>query len=432
MVRLCKFSHQSYGLNILRHIPFLKAVFMHSITAFGGPQGHLGMMMKTFVHRRKDVTEKELLDFNAFCQLLPGASSTQTLTLIGFKRGRLPLAVITLVIWVLPACILMSLLSFLIQYIESRNISTNIFKFIQPMAVGFLAFATFRAFTIVVRNRMSRWIMVASMIVTYYFFKTPWIFPIVIILGGTVSAFIGREKPDAEKIPYRPIKWGNMLIFVAIFMVSGIFSEVSRKQEWENRKAFNLFENFYRFGSIVFGGGDVLIPMMYEQYVVRPTSERVQRKNQNVIRIEQDQFLTGAGVVRAIPGPVFSISSFMGGLALKDSGMRAQALGCAIGAVGIFLPSALMVLFFYPVWQNLHRYKGIYRSLKGINAAVVGIMAASTVFLAHDISIIEVMDGKTLGLMQSGVIAGTFVLLMFTRLPAPVIALICLLLGWIF
>jgi chromate transporter len=223
-----------------------------------------------------------------------------------------------------------------------------------------------------------------------------------------------------------------MLIFIAIFIISGIFSEVSRKQEWPNRKAFNLFENFYRFGSIVFGGGDVLIPMMYEQYVVRPTSERVMRKNQNVIRIDQDQFLTGAGVVRAIPGPVFSISSFMGGLALKDSGRQAQILGCVIGAIGIFLPSALMVLFFYPVWQNLHRYKGIYRSLKGINASVVGIMAASTVFLAHDISIVEVMDGRTFGLLQTGVIAGTFVLLMFTRIPAPVIALICLLLGWIF
>ena len=122
----------------------------------------------------------------------------------------------------------------------------------------------------------------------------------------------------------------------------------------------------------------------------------------------------------------------MGGLALKDSGKQAQIIGCVIGAVGIFLPSALMVLFFYPVWQSLQRYKGIYRSLKGINAAVVGIMAASTIFLTHDISIIEVIDGKTLGLMQVGVIAGTFLLLMFTRLPAPFIALICLLLGWIF
>ena len=419
-------------MKILRHIPFLKAVFLHSITAFGGPQGHLGMMMKTFVHRRKDLTEKELLDFNAFCQLLPGASSTQTLTLIGFKRGRLPLALLTLIIWIFPACLLMGSLSFLLQYIEKKNINTDIFKFIQPMAVGFLAFATFRAFTIVVRNRLSRWIMVLSMVITYYFFKTPWIFPIVIILGGAVSAMAGREMEDQGKIPYRPIKWGNMLIFVAIFLISGILSEVSRKEEWKGRKAFNLFENFYRFGSIVFGGGDVLIPMMYEQYVVRPTSERVLKKNQNVIRMEQDQFLTGAGVVRAIPGPVFSISSFMGGLALKDLGSRMQLLGCFIGALGIFLPSALMVLFFYPVWQNLHRYKGIYRSLKGINAAVVGIMAASTIFLTRDISFIEVIDGKTLSIIQISVVAGTFLLLMFTRLSAPIIALICLLLGWIF
>jgi chromate transporter len=109
-----------------------------------------------------------------------------------------------------------------------------------------------------------------------------------------------------------------------------------------------------------------------------------------------------------------------------------QLLGCFIGALGIFLPSALMVLFFYPVWQNLHRYKGIYRSLKGINAAVVGIMAASTIFLTRDISFIEVIDGKTLSIIQISVVAGTFMLLMFTRLSAPIIALICLLLGWIF
>ena len=73
-----------------RHIPFLKAVFIHSITAFGGPQGHMGMMIKNFVQRRHDVTEKELLEYNAFCQMLPGASSTQTLTLIGYKEEEFP------------------------------------------------------------------------------------------------------------------------------------------------------------------------------------------------------------------------------------------------------------------------------------------------------------------------------------------------------
>jgi chromate transporter len=390
------------------------------------------MMLKTFVHQRKDVSEEELLEYNAFCQLLPGASSTQTLTLIGFKRGRLPLAILTLVIWVLPACFLMGSLSFLLKYIESNNISTNVFKYIQPMAVGFLAFASFRAFTLVVRNRMARYIMVFSMIVTYFFFKTPWIFPTVIILGGLVTSVTGRESGEKHVVPYRPVKWGNLVIFFSIFLVSGILSEISRKQEWTTRKTFNLFENQYRFGSIVFGGGDVLIPMMYEQYVVRPTSKRIQRQNQNVLRMEKDEFLTGAGVVRAIPGPVFSIASFVGGVAFKDEGDEMHLLGCVVAAIGIFLPSALLVLFFFPVWQNLQRYKGIYRSLKGVNAAVVGIMTASTIFLTRDISFVDVIDGKVVSMLQISVILGTFFVLMFTRISAPIIALGCLLLGWIF
>lgn len=389
-------------------------------------------MMKTFVNQRHDITAEELLDFNAFCQLLPGASSTQTLTLIGFKRGRLPLAILTLIVWILPASILMGTLSFLLGYLEENQVSTQPFKFIQPMAVGFLAFATFRAFTLVIRNRLTRWIMVIAMLTTYFFFKTPWIFPIVIIMGGLISSIVTRERSDQHQVEYRPIKWGNIVIFLSIFLVTGVLSEISRKQEWENRRSFNLFENFYRFGSIVFGGGDVLIPMMYEQYVVRPTSERIQKKNQNVIRLDKEQFLTGAGVVRAIPGPVFSISSYVGGLAMKGNGVSLQVLGCIIGMIGIFLPSALLVLFFYPVWQNLHRYNVIFRSLKGINAAVVGIMAASTVFLTRDISIVDIAEGKMVGLLEVSVIGSTFLLLMFTRMPAPVIAILCLILGWIF
>lgn len=390
------------------------------------------MMMKTFVQRRKDVTEQELLEYNSFCQLLPGASSTQTLTLIGFKRGRLPLAILTLIIWILPACVMMGSLSFLLRYIDRKDINTDIFKFIQPMAVGFLAYASFRAFTLVVRNKITRVIMVCTMITTYYLFRTPWVFPIVIILGGMITSFTDySEKLDTNTDP-RPIKWGNILIFLSILIVSGVLSEISRKQEWPERRSLNLFENFYRFGSIVFGGGDVLIPMMYEQYVVRPATARVQRQNQNVLRIERDEFLTGAGMVRAIPGPVFSISSFMGGVAMKQKGPGMQLLGCIIGTVGIFLPSALLVLFFYPVWQNLQRYNIIYRSLKGINAAVVGIMAGSTVYLSNDISIVEIINGHTISILNIGVITGTFLLLMFTRLPAPVIVLLCLLLGLIF
>lgn len=405
-------------------------MFLYSITAFGGAQGHFAMMMKTFVARRKDVTEQELLEYNAFCQLLPGASSTQIITLIGYKRGRLPLAIITLLIWILPACAIMSFFSFGIDYFEEARLENDFFKFIQPMAVGFLAFATFRAYTLMASNQIARIIMVLIMIITYLLFKTPWVFPGAILLGGIITNF--TEKGKKMPVEPRPIKWGNIVIFFLIFILAGFLSESARKNEWRERKAFNLFENTYRFGSLVFGGGDVLMPMMYEQYVIRPGTNRIQERNQNVLKIPKSEFLTGAGLVRAIPGPTFSFAAFVGGEALKPEGKTMQLLGCIIGTLGIFFPSALLVLFFFPVWNNLKKYSGIYRSLKGINAAVVGIMAASTLYLMKDISFFELNEEPAVSFLNIGVIVGTFLALTFTKIPAPFITLLCLALGWIF
>ena len=418
-------------LKTLRHISFLKAVTLYSLTAFGGAQGHFGMMMKTFVAKRKDITEQELLEYNAFCQLLPGASSTQIITLIGYKKGKLPLAVLTLLLWILPASLLMSGLSFALDFAGNTTLQNDLFKFIKPMAVGFLAFAAFRAYTLVAVNRIARLIMTGSMIATYFLFNSPVIFPAVILLGGLITNFTEKTSKTINIEP-RPIKWGNIVIFFLIFIIAAVFSELSRKNEWQTRKAFNLFENTYRFGGMVFGGGDVLMPMMYEQYVVRPATQRIQLKNKNVISIDQNEFLTGAGMVKAIPGPTFSFSAFVGGEALKHEGPGMQAIGCAIGTFGIFLPSALLVLFFFPVWNNLKKYPAIYRSLKGINAAVVGIMAASAFFLMKDISFFKINEEVTTSFLNIGVIAGTFLLLTFTKLPAPVIALVCLALGLIF
>ena len=107
------------------------------------------MMMKTFVRQRHDITEEELMEYNGFCQLLPGASSTQTLTLIGYKRGGIPLAILTLLIWLFPACTIMGGLSFLLEYFSDVHIRMGIFKFIQPMAIGFIAYSTYRIFGIV-------------------------------------------------------------------------------------------------------------------------------------------------------------------------------------------------------------------------------------------------------------------------------------------
>ncbi|MBS1565437.1 MAG: chromate efflux transporter [Bacteroidetes bacterium] len=416
---------------LLRHIPFLKAVFLHSITAFGGPQGHFGMMLKTFVHRRRDITEEELLDYNAFCQLLPGASSTQTLTLVGFKRGGIPLAVLTLIIWILPACIFMGAFSFLLEYIDQRTLKTDIFKFIAPMAVGFLTYAAVKTFRLSVKNAATWGIMIACAIISFLLFKSPWIFPVLLVAGGIVTNLSDKRIPQTEPT-HQKIKWINLWLFGLIFGAAGITSEVARVHDWPNRRPLNLFENNYRMGSLVFGGGQVLIPFMYEQFVERPKSPAVIRKNAarkgSVISINRDDFYTGAGIVRAIPGPVFSIASFTGGMAMKDRGTAMQIIGCIIGALAIFLPSLLLVLFFYPIWHNMKKYATVYRALEGINAAVAGIMVASTLYMMKDISLIGMGAISAVNVL---VIAGTWVLLTFTRLPSPVIVAICLLLGWL-
>ena len=411
---------------LIRHIPFLRAVLLHSFTAFGGPQGHFGMMLKTFSEKRRDVTKEELIEYNAFCQLLPGASSTQVLTLIGYKRGGVVLAVLTLLIWILPACILMGAFSFLLEYIDQRALHKNIFSFIPPMAVGFLLYAAIRGLRIAIHNTITFVILVVSTIATYLLFKTPWIFPILILLGGFVTNLSDKRIPEKDQRP-KKIKWWNIWLFAIIFIVAGVTSEVARKHNWPNARPLNLFENTYRFGSLVFGGGQVLIPIMYEQFVARPENERVLQRNPNLIRIPKDDFYNGAGIVRAIPGPVFSIASFMGGMAMKDKGWQYQVFGCLIGSIAIFLPSALMVLFFFPIWHNLKKYVVVYRAIEGINAVVVGIMFAASFYMMKDVSLIGL---NTVSLLNIAIILFTALLLLFTRIPAPLIVLTCLLLGW--
>ncbi|HTD92557.1 MAG TPA: chromate transporter [Chitinophagaceae bacterium] len=401
-------------------------MLLHSVTAFGGPQAHIAMMMKTFVRQTNYITEQELMEYNAFCQLLPGASSTQTLTLIGYKRGGVPLAVLTLIVWILPASIFMGALSFLLHYIDRKALNSDIFKFIPPMAAGFLVYACFSAFPHAIKNTITWAIMLVSTFATFFFFKLPVIFPLVIVIGGLATNLSKKRIPQVEEKP-RKIKWWNFWMFGIIFIAAGIISERAKTHNWPNRKPINLFENTYRMGSFVFGGGQVLMPIMYEQFSIRP--EAVKQKDPSVVQIDKDDMYTGMGIVRATPGPVFSIASFAGGMALKDMGTKMQVLGCIIATIGIFLPSALLVLFFFPIWNNLKKYAAVYRSLEGVNAAVVGIMIGSTLYILKDISLIE---PKTISALNLTVILSTFFFLCYTRIPSPVIVTACLLLGYFF
>ncbi|HRO43197.1 MAG TPA: chromate efflux transporter [Flavipsychrobacter sp.] len=398
---------------LLRHIPFLKAVLWYAITAFGGPQGHIGMMVKTFVQKRHDVTEEELLEYNSFCQMLPGPSSTQTVMLIAMKRGGIPLAILTLLLWVLPAAFIMGAFSFLIYYINAKEIQTNLFMYIQPMSVGFIAFAAARMMKVSVKHFATWAIMVGAGIATV-FIRSPWIFPIILLLAGSISNVSNKRIPDAREKP-KPIRWVNIWLFAVVFIIAGILSEVARSHKWEHAIAFNLFENFYRFGAIVFGGGQALLPMMLYQFVHRPTQLHHQPMLSSV------ELLTGYGLVQAVPGPVFSICSFVGGMVMSPYGTFWQVMGCIIGTVAVFLPSTLLLFFLFPLYQNLRQHVIIYRALEGFNAAVVGIIWASGIVL------FQLMPFEWLNVV---VVAITFSLLFFTRIPSPLIVVGWLLMGW--
>jgi chromate transporter len=285
----------------------------------------------------------------------------------------------------LPAVCIMTCLALLVSYFSWSG-EIKALSLLQPMSIGFIISAALLLFQKSVNSIITRWIFVITAIITFIGFNTPWTIPTIIILAGVVTNFSDKRIPTDGTAP-KSIQWRALVLFVLLFIAAGFLSERATKQNWESRKLFNLFENNYRFGSMVFGGGDVLIPIMYEQFVTRPASKRIQENKRDVVKIDRANFLTGTGLVRAVPGPIFSISSYMGAMALKDKSMSTQLYGALVASLGIFLPSFLIVLFFFPIWQYLKKYAIFYRSLEGVYAAIVGIMIGASLYLIKDIAV---------------------------------------------
>ena len=414
-------------MKYLRHISFLKAVLQHSITAFGGPQVAMALMQYRFVEKRRDLSAEELIEYSAFCQLLPGASSTQTIVLVGFKRGGVVLALLTLLVWMLPAVVIMTGLALMVNHFSwSGGIKS--LSLLQPMSIGFIMSAAILLFQKSVNNVITRWIFILSALITFIGFKTPWTIPIVILLSGIVTNFSDKRIPSEGSAP-KSIQWRALVLFVLIFITAGFLSERATKQNWESRKLFNLFEINYRFGSLVFGGGDVLMPIMYEQYVTRPQTKHIQENKRDVVKIDRETFLTGTGLVRAVPGPIFSIASYMGASALKDKPVNIQVYGALIACIGIFLPSFLIVLFFFPIWQHLKKFAIFYRSLEGVYAAIVGIMIGASLFLIKDITI-AMKYAKPFSIVMYVVVFSLSTYLLYKQKLGPQwIALTCIVMG---
>lgn len=380
----------------LRARVFLRDVLLISLSAFGGPQAHIALIIDVMVDRRRYLSEQELMELNALCQFLPGPTSTQTLTAIGMKLGGPRLAWLTLLVWLLPACMLMTMIALLVTYFSQEGFELELLRFVRPIAVGFIAVAGYRLTKNLIKSRFEWFIMLFSVVLSLLFTNS-YTFPAVLLAGALLSNVLNREKIEKEVYRLKAMRWGNFYLFISILTAAifiGNFLQI---------KPVLFFENIYRFGSLVFGGGQVLIPMMYEQFVTVKGY------------MTADQFLSGYGLAQAIPGPVFSFASFLGAMSFQESGYSAMLLGAVVGGIGIFLPGTLLIFFIYPAWGELKKMRGVKRSLSGINAAATGLIIAAAIIL------MEPVGFDWLNLL---VVSITFVLLYFFRIPPLLI--VCL------
>lgn len=386
----------------IRYFIFIKDVLLLALTAFGGPQAHFAMLIKIMVEKRGYVSEEELLELNALCQILPGPTSTQTITAIGYKIGGANLAYLTLLVWMMPAVIIMTTAAILINSYQTRNFTLEFTKFIQPMAVGFVSYGAYAIASRVINTKTAGALMALSAIVTYSISK-PAALPIVLLFAGTLTAFKYKKQEIAPKVKIK-IKWGNFTLWGLVLVTAALVGALTQD------RFVLLFENFYRNGSLIFGGGQVLIPFL--------NTEFVEFKGY----LSSEEFLSGLAMVQTVPGPVFSFSSFVGALSARDVGIGGQILAGFVAACGIFLPGTFLIFFVIRFWDSLKRYRVVRASLEGINAASAGMVSAAAFLL------FEPIDNSVLNV---SVVIGTFLLLTYTKVPPPLIILAGLIAGFL-
>jgi chromate transporter len=211
----------------IRYFIFLKEIFVMSWTAFGGPQAHLALFLKVFVEKRNYLTEEALLEIFALCQMLPGPTSTQTITGLAYKVGGARLAYLTLVVWIFPAVLMMTLAALLVTYLQEKEMSFAFARFTQALGTGFILAAAIQITQKIIKTKTSIVLMLVSAVAAY-FYHPQWFLPLLIVLGGVVTTtkFKRYERVEDKNVK---IRWRNLTYFIILFVVFGVLSELTRR-----------------------------------------------------------------------------------------------------------------------------------------------------------------------------------------------------------
>lgn len=394
-----------------KQLLFLKNVLLFTFTAFGGAQAHIALLLKYFVKSVPFITEEELLELNALSQVLPGPASTQTLVGVAYKVGGLKLSIISFLIWILPSAAAMTFVAVSFAKLDQQARFIEVLKYIQPIALGIVAYGAFQLSRKVLISQLAILLAVASVVATLVL-RNAYVFPIAILVGGMVSSAIDTPKEESELRVrlFSNINPRKLSYLVGVLLVMAMLGAIINTTS-PFSLPIRLFENFYRNGMVIFGGGQVLVPLLFTEFV--------QMKQY----LHASGFLSGFALQQALPGPTFSFTSYVGALSMKNFGygLSGQVVGGLVAVLGINLPGLIMVLFIVPFWDDLKKITRIKHSLSGINAVSVGFIIAAFILLLKPIG---------LDVMSISLIVISFLILNFTRLSPPLLVMAGMLLGY--
>lgn len=376
------------------------------LTSFGGPIAHLGYFREAFVVRRRWLDEHAYADLVGLCQFLPGPASSQVGFSIGLMRAGYPGALAAWTAFTLPSAILLVLVARGVDALNSV-VGAGLLHGLKLVAVAIVAQAVWgMARTLCPDRQRASIAVVAALIVLYSSSSLAQIGAIVLgAIAGfwfcrSVTAAAGGGGDGHLGIPVSP-RMATVAIGAFFLLLIGL--PVLRSLMMSRDLA--LFEAFYRSGALVFGGGHVVLPLLREAFVAPGW-------------LTDDAFLAGYGAAQAVPGPLFTFAAYLGAIAHPSSLLA----GAALGLAGIFLPGMLILVGTLPFWDSLRKRSSARALMAGVNAAVVGILAAA---LYNPVWTSAVRTPADFGLALVG-----FVLLTIWRTP-PVLVVAITALGGI-
>ena len=374
------------------------------LTSFGGPVAHLGYFREEFVTRRHWLSDRSYADLVALCQFLPGPASSQVGIALGFSRAGYSGALAAWAGFTLPSAIVLILFAIGITTV-GNSFSTGVLQGLKIVAVAVVAQAVWGMARSLCTDAKRITIMMLATC-TVLLVPSVWSQVGVIFLAGIagITLFKPAQLPAHDPLPIH-ISRRTGSIWLAIFFI--LLIALPLASEALPNHTLAMIDSFYRAGSLVFGGGHVVLPLLQTEVV--PTGW-----------VDEEVFLAGYGATQAMPGPLFTFAAFLGAsMSTAPSGW----MGGMIALIAIFVPSFLLVVGALPFWEQLRQNLYTQAALGGINASVVGLLIAA---LYQPVWTSAILSAQDFGL---ALIA--FVALMFWKLPPWLVVIAGGMAGWV-